>query len=718
VIHSTPNLTGAILPSFISIRFPTRTFSDDLKLTDCTMTVPDDDDPSASSGPSWSHLLRKLAKKRDGGDSAEVGASPRSLLLDDDDDDDDIGGIDDEEQRELLNALAQQLRRYTSDVLESPLKNKSCTDESCDDRERSTIRDTRLALRFGLAWVAQSLEGEGNADHGASRSRRLRREWLQQSMLEVATAYLQRILLANGTRSRPSIRAQEGGGGDHKCRRYAGRLLCNLVTDNASAARRLLIETMRLDPGRDALLDRQRGGILRRDDEEEEGNDVGLTEGLCPCPPNWLDMILNNGDNRDVLAAIVATLHNAISAAEPLPSTSSVERRTNDRDAQHDSVSRCFSRQLASHGIVMNSLLRHVVSSQSIVSPNPQKSEEAGRPLDDASDWILVLVRGLVRRGYLRTLYCAVSGNDAGGGTAESSRGCYHALPEHVVLLFCLRQHLENEGQESASLLVTLCNASTDAVDTLVFLADLYADLSLSSTETNCGTDFSSASDSTSRMESVSVQLRALDLLGDLLQDDTTSGDLGFKARAAAGQHPSFLQQLSRDLAALVDVYAQQALPAGDEAGPSPAATTGQGRRVTIPAQDQERLTSCVRLLGNLSYRCRHNQDMLRSIAVPSTNLASSSSATPNAVRNVLHVLMTSTSLAPYCFTLREWAVVAIRNALEDNVENQAVLADLQAQQPASSTALADMGLRVDVDSATGRVNVIPLEDANSAGNT
>jgi hypothetical protein len=81
--------------------------------------------------------------------------------------------------------------------------------------------------------------------------------------------------------------------------------------------------------------------------------------------------------------------------------------------------------------------------------------------------------------------------------------------------------------------------------------------------------------------------------------------------------------------------------------------------------------------------------------------------------RNVLHVLLTCTSLAPYCFTLREWAVVAVRNALEDNAENRATLAELQAQQSVSSAALADMGVRIDLDATTGQVHVVPTDRPN-----
>ena len=61
------------------------------------------------------------------------------------------------------------------------------------------------------------------------------------------------------------------------------------------------------------------------------------------------------------------------------------------------------------------------------------------------------------------------------------------------------------------------------------------------------------------------------------------------------------------------------------------------------------------------------------------------------------------------CFTLREWAVVAIRSALENNITNQAVVAELEARSAVQSAALHDMGIQVDLDMVSGQVSVNPL---------
>jgi hypothetical protein len=74
-----------------------------------------------------------------------------------------------------------------------------------------------------------------------------------------------------------------------------------------------------------------------------------------------------------------------------------------------------------------------------------------------------------------------------------------------------------------------------------------------------------------------------------------------------------------------------------------------------------------------------------------------------------LHVLLSCTSLSHTCFTLREWSVVTIRHALEDNESNQDLVAQLEAQQAAPAAALDDMGLRMQLQ-ANGKVSLEPQE--------
>jgi hypothetical protein len=56
---------------------------------------------------------------------------------------------------------------------------------------------------------------------------------------------------------------------------------------------------------------------------------------------------------------------------------------------------------------------------------------------------------------------------------------------------------------------------------------------------------------------------------------------------------------------------------------------------------------------------------------------------------------------------LREWTIVAIRNALEDNEENQKIVHDLQAQYVVNTPELQSMGIGLKMD-AQGKVVVEP----------
>jgi hypothetical protein len=350
-----------------------------------------------------------------------------------------------------------------------------------------------------------------------------------------------------------------------------------------------------------------------------------------------------------------------------------------------------------------------------------------GGPIDDAGEWILVLlVQGLVRRGHLRTLYVSLSGSS----TEEEHQvphQCYGALPEHLVLLFCVQHFLHAPSHhDNSTALLELCCVPSDTVDTVLFLAEVYSELSAASPASHLERQHTTLPHwvgSPLLMERFSVKLRILELVADLLQRDSSPCDLDRHLREALGGHVSFLRRLSADLAWLVDRY----LPSTQKSqnfAESPALNSRPANAgLIIPPQDQEWLTSLVRLLGNLCYRCRSNQDQMRLIIVPplSSFAVDTTAATSQGLmgptnldrRNVLHVFLTSTSLAPYCFTLREWAVVAVRNALEDNAENQSILAQLQAQQSVSSAAHADMGIRIDFDAAAGTVRIVPTDSAS-----
>jgi hypothetical protein len=595
-------------------------------------------------------------------------------------------------------------------------------------------------------------------------------------MFDATGGFLLRILSAPSSASLSPLQEPGDGGGlgsadDPKCRLHAARLLCNLVTDNEEAARKLLTSSAvdrssleRSGTGRELTEQQnQRLHASHRRDSSEAPAAPALTgeHGLQGTAARWVDLVVRNSGRRDVLAAIVATLHNAVAAAAgprgvsrlcaltpaSSPAAGSLTDWGGEPQGGAGRGSATLALQLSRDTLLLNALLRQLVPVQSIApflaSTSPPESwsaeNDGGGPLDDAGEWIVLLLQGLVRRGHLRTLYTAISGSAGKEEEEERIRragdkrfGPYCALPEHVVLLFCIQQRLlARSPRDDSSALLELCDVPSKAIETVLFLADVYSDLSAIDGHPE------RSRQSLLFMERLSVMLRILELVADLLQHDASPNDLDRQTREALGIHSSFVPRLSSDLAALVDRYfpagrtstVQPQPPAGSselerEASAAPSVRSASDNptyqsgdsRLVIPPQDQEWLTSLVRLLGNLCYRCHENQDLMRTILVPPSP-SSSKEAEPGASvgstatsRNVLHVLLTSTSLAPYCFTLREWAVVAVRNALEGNEENQAVLAELQAQQSVSTAALADMGIRIDLDAATGTARVVPTD--------
>jgi Spinocerebellar ataxia type 10 protein domain len=131
-------------------------------------------------------------------------------------------------------------------------------------------------------------------------------------------------------------------------------------------------------------------------------------------------------------------------------------------------------------------------------------------------------------------------------------------------------------------------------------------------------------------------------------------------------------------------------------------------RDAPILTDDQQRfLINGVRLIGNLTYQCPQNQNALRSSSVVRFK-------NDDDDRNGLHILLSTTGLAMSCFSVREWGIVAIRNALENNLANQAIVERLQAERVVQTTALDDMGLQINI-SRDGQATVTPKTDSNNA---
>ena len=163
-----------------------------------------------------------------------------------------------------------------------------------------------------------------------------------------------------------------------------------------------------------------------------------------------------------------------------------------------------------------------------------------------------------------------------------------------------------------------------------------------------------------------------LEILASLLGDDSTPKLA--KIRSQVGQESTFIQDNSRDLGAIVDILSKknQGLKA---------------RELKMSDEEQRWITTLVRTLGNACFRCKPNQDLMRSTLVPTPTWMGI-----NAERTALHVLLSCTSFSYGCFTLREWAIVALRNVLEGNEDNQTLVERLQAQEPLQNVELEKNG--------------------------
>ncbi|KAL3798470.1 hypothetical protein ACHAWO_011145 [Cyclotella atomus] len=198
----------------------------------------------------------------------------------------------------------------------------------------------------------------------------------------------------------------------------------------------------------------------------------------------------------------------------------------------------------------------------------------------------------------------------------------------------------------------------------------------------------------------ISCTLRVIEDIRDILgqcmgRHDTNPSEKSklctlSEARSVLGRETSIITHCLCDLANLLD----SAL----------ARNTGKNARdLYLSAKEQHSAIVSVRLIANMVYQCRYNQDILRIIPIPSTKQLS----TITAERRVgIHVVLSTTSLAPTCLSLREWCIVAIRNAVENNEANAEAVRLLEAQNTLGDTPeLRRMGMKVNMD-AKGKVRV------------
>ncbi|KAM9960991.1 hypothetical protein ACTFIW_010158 [Dictyostelium discoideum] len=138
----------------------------------------------------------------------------------------------------------------------------------------------------------------------------------------------------------------------------------------------------------------------------------------------------------------------------------------------------------------------------------------------------------------------------------------------------------------------------------------------------------------------------------------------------------------------------------GSDTNKSSSTTTTDGETVTskgfnknIESQDKGFKIELIRILGNLSYKNRGNQDEIRGLG---------------GIEIILNHCRFDVN-NPY---IKEWSVFAIRNLCEDNVENQNLIESLKVKGVANNDELKDLGLEVGVtENGTIKFKNVPKKE-------
>jgi hypothetical protein len=464
---------------------------------------------------------------------------------------------------------------------------------------------------------------------------------------------------------------------DDKSRLLATRLLCNLVTQHTVNSHTFLSVWPWQPP--DGSWQKDRTEIL--EPEKDGGESPSRAAALLPQSVCGCDLLLATTSHRPALAALVAAWYNALQAtAKDKPSLLAATVDT-----------------LCDSPLLIVNLLRHALPA-TVVS-----SSATSKAADEATEWVGYLLGCACRYGSVPSLYTSATGQGklSKDGTAPNTSVWNRIVPEQVVLLQMLLAQVE-ESQGDASLWI-LGESTERRHAHLSFLARaLYQDLRRGYRE-SLG---SSRSTSNTLLETtLALAPTAMSLIREVLAQVLGNGSSqgqNLRESLAPTTVEVFLQDLAYHYDAVQDRFVGR--PARD---------------VVLTSEEQRTLVSSIRLVGHLCHGCRKHQDLLRTTVVPlptasgddTTHDAGPPVSSPQQQhqRTALHVLLSCTSLSHTCFTLREWSVVTIRHALEDNESNQDLVAQLEAQQAAPAAALDDMGLRMQLQ-ANGKVSLEPQE--------
>lgn len=568
----------------------------------------------------------------------------------------------------------------------------------------------------------------------------------------------------------------------------AARLLCNLVTDNPVSAELVLFDV----PFGPTYEEADKRMMLPLTDAPVKG----VHHVIC-----WSDIVtstakLGNSSaqdkDREALAAVAAALHNLLASLETRDSLIELDWELQRREkmktmrARHrrSSVfgddsdedldpSRPIDAgfEVASNRTLMNALLRNILPTKAVLAQSRAASfgeDNVGRPKfqapastydhshsfedtsDSATEWISLVLERLASRGLLPQMF-----QSAGGQSGKGS-----VTPEQVVLISCIRQAVDDYHSARISTGVTgefgrrrLSIAVKSAgVTVMTRPHPLWGrvDEEFGGGGISVGASSKSRSKRGNRIAPSSVIVpvlfflsgeverlrlrikspdpsgmydgelsctaRVVDDIRDIVAQclgkhaaspvNTNGSSAGnnkqcilSEARSVLGREGSVIQGCLRDLATIVDTALEK------NSGKS-------ARELNLTHQEQQSAIVIVRLIGNIVYQNKYNQDLLRLTQIPTIANILKADDGSSVKRNGLHVLLSATSLAPACFTLREWCIVAIRNAVENNEANVEAVQLLEANRTLGDTPeLKKMGIKVDLD-GKGKVRVQPRDSS------
>lgn len=600
-----------------------------------------------------------------------------------------------EELDAILNRIRPEFQPWYNQI--SDYAAEMAIDKSDSTLTSNELKDlviqTRAALRFGICCLSTS-----------------------DNVFEMAAIpIIQALAVTEFHWHMPLVTLLSRRRGDSTCRTLASRLLSNLVTCNTDTALKLSTDVA-LAPSQsyvDSTIRESIASTTGDDDSIVDGGEISFSHAggaVARTPdPNWVDMILwaAKSGNREALAAIAAALHNCIASLVDYD----IDKRLALRYEYAESI--------ASNGMLISTFLRNFVSAQELQKSiaNEKKGsqgdvvEEKTDHWDSATDWIQLLLSKLSNLGLLPEMYYSISGGK--GRTQSSTRTLVQLLPEQTVLLHCMAREADSFVMACGSNSQTTNPFGEESgvestISCYSFLCDLFIDFSSGIHPPQSTTEFD---EEDNRIFETTLLRSGLVTVADILASTLgVDNSLNTTIRLHLADRTTVLQETAKSLGTILD----------DLAGKY------EGRRardIYLEHDAQKLLISFVRLIGNLCFRCPQNQNLLRTTLVPPTTRTTPSQ--PSKVqddsvsinggggggepRNGLHVLLSCTTYATSCFTLREWAVIAIRNALEDNSGNQDLVAELVAQDPVQTADLENAGIRVQLDSK-GNVSLKKLD--------